>query len=243
MSRDTFTVRLGNVYVANRQLARTIRKLLEGRPDAIVVNEGRHAARRPVRALMARLGYRLHVAQAGEPRGRTDVLIYVHKRNRYLGALTVVLSRAMPAFPASHERQLVAALLDTAVGKVAVVGIHPSPGPKALNHGPADHPIVRQYAEAMRRTDLILGHLVEDLGYRVVLAGDVQLRRDAGRRPWSPYVMLTDAGLDVTVAEGLDLIAHGPGLAPVEGRVLARKGTAGEHDHDLLTATYRKAPR
>lgn len=237
-----FTVNLGNVYVANKRLGATIRKLLEGRPDVIAINEGRHAAKAPTRKLLTRRGFRQYVAPYGQPAGRTDVLAYVHKRNRHLGYIDLVVNDPMPAFPAGIERHLAAILLDTAVGPVAVVIIHPSPGPEALVGVDDSHPLVRAYLAAMTSTEATLNYL-EELGYRVILTGDVQLRASAPRRPWSPYLMLDEAGIDVTITEGLDVIAHGPGLEPVDAQVLAAKGTAGDNDHDLLTATYRKAQR
>ena len=187
MSHRTATVRHGNVYIANRHLPTTIRRLLKGSPTYVTLNEaGRVLTNPAVRRLLTRLGYRTYVAPYGSPRGRTDVMVLVHKRATDLGLVSVLLMEARPNVSAAwHDRHLVAALADDPVlGKVAVVAIHPSPAPEALRRGPATNPLVKAYADGMDRTETSSSPSAE-AGYRVIITGDVQIRPDAPEQTWS----------------------------------------------------------
>lgn len=238
----TATVRHGNVYIANRHLSATIRRLLKGRPTYVVLNEAGRVLDNPVvRQLLNRAGYRTYASPYGDPRGRSDVMLLVHKRAEHLGVITVRIMEARPGVSAAwHERYLVAALTDDpALGRTAIVGIHPSPAPEALTGTDPDHPLVKAYADGMRRTIAVLDYL-DRAGYRIVVTGDVQLRPTIDRR-WTADAALDTAGLTVDVYEHLDLIAANRRLEATDARVLAGIGQAGDNDHPLLTATYRKA--
>jgi hypothetical protein len=231
----------GNVYVANTRTLKAMRVLLRGKPDAVVVNEGRK-----VLGLFSRMaGYRAYVSPYGDRRGRTDVIVLVRKNLEHLGSLSLRISKALPKIKVAHERFAVAALFqhpDT--GKTAVVGAHPTPGPEALADNDPSNPIVRQYLEAMDTTAALVEYL-ESEGYAVVLSGDVQIRPGSpgAGRPWSPAAMAKKAGLEVTIWTDLDLMAASKRLRG-KGRVLAKKNGGTGSDHVFLAGSYtRNTPK
>lgn len=232
----SLTVVHGNAYVGNKTTGRAIRKLRAHLPDVIVTNESRHVRR--IR------GYRQHVAPYGEPRGRTDVRLWVKKSLRYLGTMSVVTQNPVAGYPAAHERQIVAALFDHPdTGKTAVIGLHPTPAPKALTGDDPENRWVKSYDRAMDATEQLVAAL-HGLGFVVVVAGDVQLRPTAPKRDWNPGVRLADMGLTVTIWEHLDLIAADKRLIRIHSRVLAPAGPGTGSDHPFLAASYtrRKKP-
>ena len=231
----TFVVNYGNLYVGNRNPLRAMRILARGKPTALIVVEGRRAV-----GLAARfLGYRMYVSPYGDKRGRTDVVVFTRKETQHLGMLAVRVQRAMPKIEYAHERYLVAALVRVhGVGKVAFIGYHPTPGPKALV-GDGRHPIAQEYQAAMDTLDSMLTYLRTE-GFKVVIGGDVQIPRHALPTEWSPYVRLPRAGVRVTIARHVDLLAASSELVPASHGVLSTQDDTGS-DHPFLTATYQTA--
>lgn len=227
-------VRHGNVYVGNTRTLQALRVLLRGKPDAVSVNEARK-----VFGLLARFaGYRSYRSEYGTERGRNDCLVLVRKRYTHLGSISLRISKPLPKIKVAHERIAVAALFQhPSTGKTAVISWHPTPGPDALAGHDPNHPIVKQYLDALAAMTGLVDYL-ESEGFDVVLCGDVQIRPLGGgaARPWSPARAAEHVGLKVTIWEDLDLIAASKRLLG-KGRVLAKKNTVGS-DHVFLGATY-----
>lgn len=235
-------VHYGNVYIGNPRPLRALRQLRKGKPDVIVITEGGRIHR-----LLARFArrYRVHITPhgKGDRRGRTDVIVLVRKKHKKIGRrrLAIWLSRGMRRIPSNHDRfAVVAKFHHDELGKVAVVGVHPSPGPKALA-GDGSHPIAKQYNRAMLRISLLIRTLERD-GFMVVVAGDVQIKESAPDKPWDPYLMLEDAGLRIDTTAHLDVIASSKDLDDVESGVLATAGAYG-NDHPWLFGRYKHRPR
>lgn len=232
-------VHYGNLYVKNRRKAAARRALFNNSPDVVVTVESGWLV-----PMAPRLkGYRLAVARSGPMSGRTDAAVWVKRRHEYLGEIVLLASPAMPAFgPAAHDRYVVAALFRVeGLGKVAAIAWHPTPGPVVLNRDPdPTHPITRAYVEGLKAA-LTLARNLRRQGFLIVFAADVQI--PSGREvPWSPTVALAASGLDLTLAEGLDLLAADKQL---EALWASPSPAIGEPDggHAWLSAIYRRNRR
>lgn len=231
MSNEIVTVNYGNVYIGNRSLGRAKRVLRRGKPHFIVVNEGGK-----VKGIR---GYRRYVDKFGRDRGRTDVQVYARKDVTHRGLISVQLQPPMK-FPAAHERFAVVALSWVeGFGALAVVGLHPTPSPRALA-GTQPNALTAAYCLAMDRLTTLL-HYLGKAGYKVVVAGDVQLSKgQAGSPEWDPYEHLRNNGFKVAVTAHLDLIGVGRGVRVLSAEVLARPGSATGSDHPFLTVSVAR---
>ena len=229
------TVRLGNVYIGNRTRWRAVRRLLHGRPDVVVINEGGRVARG---LGVRRPGYRVARARSGDLRGRTDVLVLTRRDIPLIRSYSVRISKGMTTIASNHDRHMVVSLLrHPVVGRLAVIGIHPSPAPAALR-GNGDSGLARQYAAALARVAVEVETL-RAAGYAVVVAGDVQIPQGkAGTPDCDPYAVMASAGLTLVVAEHLDAIWSD---VPMCGHVTYRAHSPlTGSDHPFLSARKSK---
>jgi hypothetical protein len=223
-----------NAYVGNRTPRRARRRMFDGKPDAVISVESRWL----VKAAARLRGYRATVARGGEPKGRTDVIVWVRREHAYLGEIVVQTSPTLRRFPFAHTRYVVASLAQVkGVGKVAFIGWHPTPGPKVLDHAPdLDHPIALAYADALDEL-LAVVRLCKRLGFEAVLGADTQVRSNS-TSPLAPIPRLRRSGVEVTVAEGIDLLAASRGLVVTASGVHSTPAESGS-DHPWLHAAYR----
>lgn len=119
---------------------------------------------------------------------------------------------------------------------IAHFALHPDAGPNALRGDDANHPIVREYMEAMQSTVKWVRAAQRD-GLAVILSGDLQLPEDVDR-PWSPRRMFSTL-LDMNhVSAHIDYIFWDPVLEMVPGSKEVRQ----LHDHKGLKVELRPAP-
>lgn len=233
-------IRFGNIYVGNKTTRRAMRFLKKGAPDGIVLNEGRKALRF---ASMFSPRYRVHYASHSESAGgRADVLVMVHKRNRYLGELVWEVMRERPNVSrAWHTRYAVAALFEHPTqGKIALVGVHPSPAPAVLNGKNRKHPLGAAYREFVESLEKGMDHLKEQ-GFAIILCGDIQIREGAASdMPWDPYAMIRRSHMTIVEAKGIDLIAASRHLAHVGSVMAPANSKRTGSDHPFLSGLFRK---
>jgi hypothetical protein len=99
---------------------------------------------------------------------------------------------------------------------LAVVGLHPVAGPKALRDGTLRHPLVSRYWDAIEWLDGVVAKHRER-GHEVVVMGDVQIPV-SNQKPWSVHLVTRKFGLN-SFAEGIDLIATTPRLRHLQRTV------------------------
>lgn len=140
-------------------------------------------------------GHRVTVAGADfEDRRARSTCVVTRSDRENLGELTRKVSEAIPAVEKfAPDRVLVASFyahpLATRLGFEGVAHFELHPDATMMKHGP-DHPIVREYREALRSTRTHMLAARRD-GLLLVLTGDLQA--DARfRGPWGPRTLITE---------------------------------------------------
>lgn len=112
-------------------------------------------------------------------------------------------------------------------GELAVIALHPVPGPNALDGDDPDHPLVARYRMAMRwMTQRLAYH--QALGHPCIVMSDIQTRA-GNTRPWSPRHVF-QAHRMTWAWHGIDVVA-----ATRELSIISEQAVPGAMpDHPLL---------
>lgn len=171
--------------------------------------------------------------------GDTPIVVRASREN--LGELVRKASDALPKFErVAPARTLTAAFYAHPVADsmgytgVAHFNIHPDAGPAALNGEDPDHPIVREYLDALTTTRLWMQAARRD-GFLLVLTGDLQVGA-RHTKPWGPRAVLAKPMRLQTRVTHIDWLMFDHDL-----RLAAPPARHALFDHTGFTATLTAA--
>ena len=222
-------IRIGHGNGHNEQSL--VKWVADARADSFGCNEANQlipALRKQGRVTVAGEGFK-------DRRARSTVTV-TKKGRENLGQFTRRVSEKIERFErVAPDRVLVTSCFAHPLAQklgfegVAHFNLHPDAGPKVLASGPAKHPIVREYREALESTAVWMKSARKD-GLLVVLTGDLQVPSH-NTKPWSPNIVLAKR-LDLDCwTTGIDWI-----LFDKKVKLAARPVMRKLHDHTGFVA-------
>jgi hypothetical protein len=181
------------------------------------------------RALSQLLGHDYLTGTIPGPSQETGILLSRALPNYGHGAY--FLSAAAPQWEKiGKERWGQEAVTEFGGVGIALINLHPVPGPEALRGNDPDHPLVERYAAAMRWLEATIARH-RHLGHQVIAGGDLQMREHE-KQLWAPRHVFADHKMTWHWG-GIDAIAWTRGLTVVGS---PRRRTDGDFpsDHPLL---------
>lgn len=224
------TLRIAATNAKSR--VRPVRFMLKRRngrvPDVCAVNEGNAG----IAAWAVKLsGYRNFWTDGGRDkrRGAVDTLILTRKTLEQQVLLGIQASEQVQPVRIAPDRFIHVTGFAHAVGKTAVVNIHPD---AATDDLPASVARVRETAEFVATLARTIVYLRRE-GFHVVVVGDSNWRKGSKSPDWTDIAeRLTQIGMDFEF-DGLELVAWSDGLRKVKSQRFTAEQVGSDHPAHL----------